>query len=239
MKNDLTGKVFTWLRVLKFNGVNKKKQREWLCLCKCGKYKIATSFELTSGRLKSCGCYNSKRYNTLIGQFGKLTIIDFVGVDKNGYKLYKCKCDCGNEVIVKGCCLNNGHTKSCGCDKGKGLRKHGFCAKDSRLYDIYNGMWNRCYNPKATEYNIYGGRGIGICKQWLEDIGEFFDFAYKNGYSKNKTIDRIESNAGYCPENCRFVSKKMNTLRALFKRWNGYDPSDKEIEENYGWKESI
>lgn len=239
MKDNLNGKTFNWLKVIKFNGVNKKNNKEWLCQCRCGKYKIATTYELLSGKVKSCGCYNKKRYKNLIGKFGSLKIIECVGSDKNHYKLYRCKCDCGNEIIAKGVNLLNGHTKSCGCKRGKNLFKHGLSSKNSRLYDIYNAMMHRCYHKNSVGYKNYGAKGITICDKWLKDINAFFEFAYLNGYDNDKTIDRINSFGNYCPENCRFISKKLNTLRALFKRWNGYDPTDEEIELVYGWKEPI
>ena len=97
MNFDLTGKTFTWLKVLSFNGKNKKNEKEWLCQCKCGKFKIATTSGLRRGKIKSCGCYNSARYENLSGKYGKLTVVEFVGKDDKNYKLYKCKCDCGNE----------------------------------------------------------------------------------------------------------------------------------------------
>ena len=234
MNYNLIGKTFTWLKVLKFNGINKKHQKEWLCQCKCGKYKIVTTYELLNGKTKSCGCYNSKRYKNLNGKFGKLTILNFVGIDKNGYKLYKCKCDCGNEVIVKGVCLKNGHTKSCGCNKKNQFMTHGFASKNHRLYDIYNNILHRCYFKECPSYKYYGKRGISVCDEWLRDIGSFFNFAYNNGYDETKTIDRINSDGNYCPENCRWISRRLNSMRASFKRWKKYDPTDEEVEIEYG-----
>ena len=239
MNYNLVGKTFTWLKVLKFNGINKKQNKEWLCQCKCGKYKIVTTYELLHGKVKSCGCYNRDRYNNLNGKFEKLTILEYVGTNEKHYKLYRCKCDCGKETIVKGCSLLNGHTKSCGCHKKNHLKTHGYCSTDGRLYDIYNAMIHRCYHKNCGSYKSYGKKGIFVCDEWLKNIDSFFNFAYKNGYDKTKTIDRINSSLGYYPENCRFISKRLNTLRAAFKRKYGYDPTDKEIELNYGWKEPI
>jgi len=237
MERDLTGCVFTWLTVLRENGKNKKNEKEWLCQCKCGRYKIATTNSLKRGKIKSCGCYNEKRYEDLSGKYGKLTVIECVGKNKNNYKIYKCKCDCGNEIVVVGTRLKNGHTKSCGCNRKNQLKTHGYASKDSRLYNIYNAMIHRCYHQNCPSYKYYGKRGIKICDEWKNDIKAFFDFAYNNGYDDSKTIDRIDSDGDYCPKNCRFVSKKMNRLRALFKRWKGYDPTDYDVFIFYGYKE--
>ena len=237
MKYDLTGKVFNWLTVLKKNGKDEKNNTEWLCKCKCGKYKIATTYELNSGKTKSCGCYNSARYENLTGKYGNLTVIEYVGKDKNNYKLYRCRCDCGNEIIVKGSSLLTGHTKSCGCVKKNQFKTHGFASKDARLYDIYNAMFHRCYHKDDKGYRYYGKRGIKICDEWIKDISSFFDFAYSNGYNETKTIDRINSNGDYSPDNCRFITKRLNTLRACFKRKYGFDPTDEEVFIVYGYKE--
>ena len=173
----------------------------------------------------------------MTGKYGKLTIIECIGKDEKNYKLYRCKCDCGNEVIVKGSNLLTGHTKSCGCNKKNQFMTHGFASKDERLYAIYNSMFHRCYHKNNKGYKYYGAKGIRICDEWQKDIKSFFDFAYSHGYDETKTIDRINSNGNYCPENCRFISKRLNSLRAAFKRKHKYDPTDYEVFIEYGHKE--
>lgn len=156
----------------------------------------------------------------MIGKkFGKLTVIEEVQKrSKNGHKQYKCICDCGNIKIVRGDTLKNGSSRSCGCSQGV---MHGY--SKSKLYKILNGMKNRCYNKNAYNYSYYGGRCITICDDWLNDFMTFYDWAINSGYKEGLSIDRIDVNGNYDPNNCRWKTSKQqcnnkrNNIKLTYK----------------------
>lgn len=147
------------------------------------------------------------RVKDLTGQkFGRLTVIERAE-NKGRYTCWKCRCDCGNEVVVQGTSLKSGATRSCGCLRNEGNHyTHGM--RHTRIYRIYYGMINRTTNPNATGYKNWGGRGITVCERWLkfknflEDVKDLPHCGEK-GYS----IDRINNEKGYEPDNVRFVTR--------------------------------
>ena len=139
---------------------------------------------------------------------------------KRRFGLYKCGF-CGNEFRTEIFKVKSGHTKSCGCYNKRRIKEanktHGLGY--TRLYKIWGSVRGRTLNPKNKQYNDYGGRGITICDEWL-DIQNFYNWAMSNGYSDELSIDRIDNNGNYCPENCRWTTSIIQNRNKRIQKNN-------------------
>lgn len=224
---DLTGKRFGRLTVIsKGNGYYTKGgqyKTTWLCRCDCGNTKEIASEKIRKGHTQSCGCVRKEKvgkvnFDDITGQrFGRLTVIRFLKPEEreDWRRQWLCRCDCGKEVQVNSNNLRSNRTRSCGCLVSEKIgnlnKKYKYTSK--RLYSVYKGMMDRCYDVDHREYHNYGGRGIEVCEDWKSDYDAFADWAFKSGYDENAkygecTLDRENVDKSYSPENCRWITNQ-------------------------------
>ena len=158
------------------------------------------------------------KFKDLTGQvFGRLKVLGISHRTEYKKIMWFCECACGNSKIVQGNHLVNGAIQSCGCLLIETTRKknlsHG--ESETKLYRRWKGMRERCYYTKHKSYEYYGGRGIEVCDEWKDSFVNFKEWAMRNGFKEELSIDRIDNDGNYEPSNCRWVTHKeqMNNTR--------------------------
>lgn len=215
---DLRGKRFGNLVVITRSKNNTSGKPTWLCHCDCGAEKVVSASHLKSGT-SSCGCANPNKKKDMVGKIiGYLTVIA-PAANKGPHTAWLCRCRCGKEVVIDSGSLRSGLNKSCGCYRDErnklGNITHGLSS--TRLYRIWIGMRNRCFNPKNPSYDLYGQRGIMVCSEWL-DFETFYKWAVANGYQENLTIERKDNDKGYSPDNCTWIPRPEQVLNLRTNR---------------------
>ena len=167
-------------------------------------------------------------------KFGRMTVISLNSKGKR--TKWNCICDCGKKKIVDSYHLRKGKIVSCGCYSRETLKYYSITHGDSksRLYNIWCGMKGRCYSKTNTTYKNYGGRGITICEEWLNNFENFKEWSLKNGYNEKLTIDRIDVDGNYEPSNCRWATPYMqsnNTRNNVCLKYNNINYTAKELSD--------
>ena len=173
-------------------------------------------------------------------RFGRLIVIEKAGHSKGNRLQWLCKCDCGNFKITTSSDLKSGKVRSCGClrkettskmakSRSKSRIKHN--KSNTRIYRIWSTMKQRCYNSKCFSYKWYGKKGIKICDEWKNNFIFFYNWAIDNGYKENLSIDRIDVNGNYEPNNCRWITNKEQALNRTTNEILTYKGESKTIYE--------
>lgn len=151
-------------------------------------------------------------------KYGYLTALSISHRNEREEIFWNCQCQCGSLVVIKGSLMRQGQTKSCGCYRKEvtSMNKKTHGMRSTRLYNVWNHMKRRCTEKNTKEYKNYGGRGITVCDEW-ENPQNFFEWAIANGYKDNLTIERINVNGNYRPDNCEFIPK---SLQSKNRRYN-------------------
>lgn len=254
---DLTGNKYGKLVVIKKGNGRRTSggayKATWICQCECGNITEVDGEKLRRGHTNSCGCFKHENkgshFEDITGKrFGRLTVIKFIPQEERKARQYDwwCKCDCGNEIKANASKLKTGAQQSCGCLKaemknylGDKTRKYKYSCR--RLYIIYKQMLSRCLNSTDKRYGDYGGRGISVCNDWIDNYDTFAEWAFQNGYDEKAkkgvcTLDRIDVDKGYSPDNCRWITnqKQQNNRRNnVYLEYNGKKQSLAEWAREY------
>lgn len=230
------------LRLTKFGRLTvlaeSEKQRKLITVCECGTFKEIDAGGLIRGSTRSCGCLaretSAERtsklfkgtYEDLTGNvYGRLEVLYYAGTSNTSrMSMWSCRCECGIIKDYSRTSLVSGKTQSCGCLQKElvteRMTKHGLA--DNPLYNTWRGMIDRCHNPDCLQFTNYGASGISVCDRWQGDNG-LVNFIQDMGYKPDESfsIDRIDNDKGYSPDNCHWISSRnqmLNTRRSLPKK---------------------
>jgi len=217
---DLTGLKLGLLTFEKFSHITNRRTY-WICKCDCGNTKELVANSIRSGRTKSCGCLLHRPKDITGKKFGVLTAKKLSCV-KKGRAFWFFECDCGNIKEIRYAFVASGNTQSCGCShrrtgENNPNYKHG--KKHTSEYKIWKGIRKRCLNSKDAGFPNYGGRGITICDRWRNSAVNFMNDMGARP-SPRHSIDRIDNDKGYFPDNCRWATALEQARNTRMRKIN-------------------
>lgn len=173
----------------------------------------------------------SKLIDITGNRYCKLVVLKRLENAKGGIPVWECLCDCGNVTRVRGNNLKSGAVKSCGCLKkeAKPTLRHNM--SKTRLYREWASIKRRCYTKSDKGYKNYGLRGIKMCDDWKNSFESFMKWALENGYTDALTIERIDVNKDYCPENCAWIPFDEQQKNRRTCRYFRYKGKEKNLSE--------
>jgi hypothetical protein len=210
----------------------------------CGNERAVSHHHLKRGKSSSCGCLGrirtaqSRRIHIPPGTtFGRLTVVTCATRRMRNQMAFVCQCACGKRTVVPSYALRSGAIKSCGCLRLDTVRTrfttHG--KTHTTEHSIWTGMLNRCRNPKIAAYVHYGGRGITVCDRWRSSFTLFLsDMGPRPSWKHS--IDRIDNDGPYSPENCRWATPSQQANNSRHNRRITHDGVTKNIGQ---WAKSL
>lgn len=206
--------------------LNRDENEKVLCRCDCGVEKMITIYNVRSGNTRSCGCFKKLKMKEVMRKLstgkkpvnfmdytgrkiGMITVLERIKDRRPHTSTYRCQCECGTIFETEISNLRRSKWDLCNC----GFRNHPLKNRLQRMID-------RCYDPGDQSYRYYGAKGIRVCDEWRKFPIRFIEWALANGWESNLTIDRIDSDKDYCPENCHWITLSQNSKKAMKKRWH-------------------
>lgn len=175
-------------------------------------------------------------YKCLVGQkYGELTVLSRTEdyISPNGYVdvNYLCECACGKTLVIRASNLRSGKSRSCGCNRKTNPNRTTHGLSKTRIYTIWKSIKQRYEDKSSKNYSDYGGRGIIMCAEWSKNFMSFYDWSQKNGYDKSLSIDRIDNDLGYSPENCRWTNNFVQANNTRHNRMIVYEGQSHTMSE--------